>query len=402
MGIRRYKGWLQDAGVAAFLLFMGLMGTRPAGEDQLEWSREPDAAALVLVVLAALPFVFRRRRPVAVLVSSGLAVAVYLALSYPFGPIMLTIPVAAYTVGVQLPHRRALRWVGGYYGVIFVIVAARMFDESGANLWRQIVGWGIASLAAFAAPLAIGAALRVRRLSEADVRSAQARRAVSEERLRMAQELHDSVGHGLAVIAMQAGVALHVLDRNPAKARESLEAIRDASKESLNGLRAELQVLRMPADEVAPRRPSAGLAEADVLLERIRAGGVEVDARLAGRGDGDDGSTLPPDVDVAAYRILQEALTNVLRHSGATRVQVRVLRDGDGLVVDVVDNGSGNAADDPADAEKPAGGGTGIPGMRARAEALGGSLDAGPRPDGGFAVRARLPLREPSMPGSAS
>lgn len=396
------KAWVQDVGLTLVLVLFGFGGTHPASQDQLEWSREPNALAYVFVVLAALPFVVRRRYPGPVLAASGAAVLAYLAAGYAFGPIMMTIPVAAYTVGSLLPLRRAVQWVGSYYFVTFVVIVARMIDDSGESLWRQLVGWAIASLAAFAAPLAIGAAMRVRRESDTEVRAAQARRAVSEERLRMAQELHDSVGHGLAVIAMQAGVALHVLERNPDKVREALEAIRDTSRESLDGLRTELQVLRTPDGELAPRRPTLGLAELDVLLDRIRAGGVAIDARIDS-----EVADLPPDVDVATYRILQESLTNVLRHAGATRTGVRVRRHDREVLVEVTDNGQAGAdvaAGGPGDRRAGDGastGGSGIPGMRARAEALGGSLEAGPRPEGGFAVRARLPVGEPAVPGSA-
>jgi signal transduction histidine kinase len=203
----------------------------------------------------------------------------------------------------------------------------------------------------------------------------------------MAQELHDSVGHELAVIAMQAGVALHVLDRDAVRAREALEAIRATSRSSLDNLRAELDVLRTPRSESAPRRPAARLADVDVLVERIRSGGVDVETRI------DDGGGLPPEIDAAAYRILQESLTNVLRHSGSRVARVRVHREDGQLLVRVLDDGPVRA-----DANLPTGAGTGIPGMRARAEDLGGTLNAGPQPGGGFEVTARLPV--PPGPGS--
>jgi signal transduction histidine kinase len=167
-----------------------------------------------------------------------------------------------------------------------------------------------------------------------------------------------------------------------------LEAIRATSRSSLDGLRAELDVLRTPQDGSAPRRPAAGLSDVDVLVERVRAVGVDVEAQI------DDGGSLPPEIDVAVYRILQEALTNVLRHSGGTMAQVRVYRENGQIVVRVIDDGPRQA-----DATLPPGAGAGIPGMRARAEELGGTLDAGPRPGGGFAVTARLPV--PSGPGSS-
>ena len=392
---------LLDVGIALFLLFICVAGTHgaSAGDDA---GRDADALAYALVVLATLPFVLRRRYPRTVLVVSGAAVISYLAAGYAYGPIMFTILVVSFTFGYELALRSAVRWIGGYWVLIALVAVQRLIEESG-DFWREASAGTIGSLAAFAAPLAIGAALKTRRESQADVRAALARRAVSEERLRMAQELHDSVGHGLAVIAMQAGVALHVLDRNPEKVRAALEAIRDTSRSSLDGLRAELQVLRSPVGDAAPRRPVAGLSEVGVLLDRIRAGGVDVTADLSG-ADGD----LPPDVDVAAYRIVQESLTNVLRHAAATRAEVRIRRSAGELLLDVSDDGVGGGAGPGAEPQltpsPPEGSGTGIAGMRARAEALGGRLQAGPRAGGGFAVHARLPLahadRQPDMSGS--
>ncbi len=192
---------------------------------------------------------------------------------------------------------------------------------------------------------------------------------------------------------MQAGVALHLLDHEPGKARESLEAIRDTSRRSLDGLRTQLQAMREPGDEW-PARPDVGLASLDVLLDRIRAGGLEVHPDLD-----PDLRGAPAEVDVAAYRIVQEALTNVLRHAGASRADVSI-RTVDGEVhVDVVDDGTASlAATGPAQAS-----GSGIAGMRARAEALGGTVRAGPLAGGGFAVRARLPLENaPHTSGAGS
>lgn len=396
------RTWLIDAGIALALVVLGVGGTHGASQGQT-WARDPGVFTYTLVVVAALALLLRRRYPRTTLLINAAALVTYLAADYAYGPIMITVPVVMYTLGYQLPLRSAVRWGGGYYAVFFVVSTVRLLDDSGDDVWRQGAAWAIASLALFGAPLAIGAALKTRRESQADVRAAQARRAVSEERLRMAQELHDSVGHGLAVIAMQAGVALHVLDRNPEKVRAALEAIRDTSRSSLDGLRAELQVLRSPVTDAAPRSPVAGLAEVGILLDRIRAGGVEVVADL----DGASGGDLPPDVDVAAYRIVQESLTNVLRHAAATRAEVLIRRSGDELLVDVSDNGvGGRPPGPPSEPAEDDGSGTGIAGMRARAEAVGGRLQAGPRTGGGFAVHARLPLagadREADMSGSTS
>lgn len=383
----RALAW-HDAVPALGLLVIGLFGTQPAGDNQPHWSNQPDHLTYALVIIAASSLLIRRIAPMGMLALCGAAITTYLALGYPFGPILLTAPFAVYAVASQVPARRALLGAGALFVAVFTAALIRLIGRDDGSVVTAILAFGLAWLAVIAGPTAVGIAMKVRRESEAGVKAAQARRAVSEERLRMAQELHDVVGHGLAVIAMQAGVALHVLDRNPDKARESLEAIRATSRESLDGLRAELDVWRSPDDPAAPRRPTPGLADLPVLVERIRVGGVGVELRMS-ELDG-----VPGDVDVAAYRILQESLTNVLRHAGAAAATVEVRREDDVLALAVTDRGSGSPPDpDRSD-------GTGIRGMRARAEALGGTLEAGPRPDGGFAVRARLPL--PDLSGSGS
>jgi signal transduction histidine kinase len=204
-------------------------------------------------------------------------------------------------------------------------------------------------------------------------------RAATEEQLRMARDLHDGVGHGLAVIAMQAGVALHVLDRDPDAARRSLEAIRDTSTEALDALRAELSTLAGPGSGSGPRTPRRGLADLAGLAERVRATGLTVDVRRSG-------PAVPPAVDEAAYAIVQEALTNVLRHAGARRVAVEI-DAAEALRLTVTDDGRGP----PPLTDEP-GEGMGLRGMRDRAEALGGRCSAGPGTDGGFAVAVELPL----------
>ena len=195
----------------------------------------------------------------------------------------------------------------------------------------------------------------------------------------MAQDLHDGVGHGLAVIAMQAGAALHVLDKDPARARENLEAIRATSKESLDALRAELARMSGAA---GPRRPAPGLDDLDGLLDRVRGGGLVVDR--SGSVDG-----VPESVGRTAYAVVQESLTNVLRHAQATRALVSFERRDGALVVTVRDDGRGGGPGGQ-DGQDGQDGGMGISGMRSRVEALGGTLEAGPGPSG-FRVRAVLP-----------
>jgi signal transduction histidine kinase len=200
--------------------------------------------------------------------------------------------------------------------------------------------------------------------------------------------VHDVVAHSIAVINFQAGVAVHVLDRRPEQALAALLAIKQASKEALQELRATLGVLRQLGEPGGSRAPLPGLAQLDVLVARAAEAGRQVEVTVEG-----ERVELPLAVDLAVYRIVQEALTNVARHAGPARARVRLAFGAGEVVVEVTDDGRGVAASTPADA-----GGHGITGMRERAVALGGELQAGSRPEGGFGVRARLPLE----PGRAA
>ena len=209
-------------------------------------------------------------------------------------------------------------------------------------------------------------------------------RAQEGERLRIAQELHDVLAHNISLINVQAGVALHVNEQLPDHARAALTAIKQASREALGELRTVLDVLRQNGDAAAPRRPAPGLAQLQDLVEGAKVAGLETHVEIEG-----EPVALPAPVDLAAYRIAQEALTNVIRHAGAANVWVRVLYGPQELGIRVEDDGSGPLA---PQGSALGGGGNGIPGMRERAAALGGRLDTGPRPGGGFQVLARLPL----------
>jgi signal transduction histidine kinase len=208
----------------------------------------------------------------------------------------------------------------------------------------------------------------------------QARRRAGEERLRIARDLHDVVAHNISVINVQANTALHLMDRQPDRARSALATINDVSKQALTELRSILGVLR-DADEDAPRTPSAGLDNLDVLVSKANDAGLTV--RLEKHGDR---VRLPAGVDLAAHRIIQEALTNTVRHSGAAAAVVRIAYEDRGVTVEVEDDGR------PGQAIRMNGNGNGIVGMTERADALGGRLEAGPRAGGGFRVKAWLPL----------
>jgi signal transduction histidine kinase len=224
---------------------------------------------------------------------------------------------------------------------------------------------------------AAGAAIGTLGRARASAVLERARAAAAQEQLHMAQDLHDGVGHGLAVIAMQAGVGLHVLERDPAAARTALEAIRDSARESLDALRSELAEL---AGDPVPRRPRRGASDLKDLVDRVGATGTAVTVT------GSPGQ-LPEEVDPLVYAVVQESLTNVLRHASATRASVRFDRNDRRVAVTVEDDG--RAADGRTDNPLE---GMGLRGMRTRVEAAGGTFSAGRRPAGGFAVRAELPL----------
>jgi len=220
-----------------------------------------------------------------------------------------------------------------------------------------------------------------------------ARRA-SEERLAIARDLHDVVAHSISVINVQSNTALHLMDRQPERAREALTAIREVSGHALTELGTVLGALRDPAGAGggAPRAPAPGVARLDELAARARSAGFAVSVAAEGAV-----RPLPAGVDAAAYRIVQEALTNAVRHSGGRAASV-LLRYGDGdLMIEVADDGRGHAGGSRLAAGTgsgnghAAGSGNGLAGMGERARALGGTVDAGPRPGGGFLVLARLP-----------
>jgi signal transduction histidine kinase len=376
---RRPPAWAVDARIVVPLLLIGVFGTRGAAAHGQPDARPLDHWAYLLVVAAVLSLLARRRSPWLTVLVNTAAVATYLAVGYPFGPILLTVPVVAFGLAVHWPRPQAVLAVGAELLVLLAASVLRVTALDHGGSWSDLARGWLVWAPVVAAAFALGATARVRRESWAGVRAEQARRAASEEQLRMAQELHDVVGHGLAVIAMQAGVALHVLDREPDKARESLEAIRTMSRESLDGLRTELAQLRAGAGDAPERRPLPGLADLHLLVARSRAGGVDV--RLDVSADLATGE-LPTEVGAAAYRIVQESLTNVLRHADAGQASVTVRPEDGELVVTVTDRGRGG---------EPGGDGTGIRGMRERTAALGGTCEAGPTADG-FRVVARLPL----------
>ncbi|MET7376568.1 sensor histidine kinase [Micromonospora arida] len=368
-----------DAALALVLLGFGLLATGLAGDNQ-PGSKPVDAASRVLIAVAALALLIRRRAPVATLAVVTVATSAYLLIGYPYGPILVTFLVAVYTVAVWLPVRPAALATGG----AFVLLLAHVFFGRG-----PAPGWtGVLPAAAWVVvPFAVGVVVRVSReatartrAEEARGRAEQARRQADEERLRIAQEVHDVVGHGLAAISMQAEIALHLLPKRPEQAEVALTAISRTSREALDELRVTLGAVRRGAE----REPVPGLARLPALRDRLAGAGLAVDVRVVGGP-----REVPAAVDLAAYRVVQEALTNVLRHAGVASAEVTVDYRADEVTVEVTDRGvgTGRAGTAPADDE----GGHGLAGMRERVAALGGRLIAGPRAGGGFRVYAVLP-----------
>jgi signal transduction histidine kinase len=347
-----------------------------AAQNQPE-ATDLDAGGVALLLLGPLSIAALWRRPVLSLWVALAISAGYLAAGYPYGPFVLT-PTIALVRAVVTGHRHAA-WVGGAVGVAAGLAAHRVSPSDQNISWGQLIGlltWVVIVLVA----AEIIKANRERRVQAALAASELGRRRASEERMRIAQELHDVLAHNISLINVQAGVGLHLMDSKPEQARDALASIKSASREALVELRAALDLLRNGA--TAPRAPTSGLDQLDGLVDRVRS--PDLDVRLERTGTA---RVVPPGVDLAAFRIAQEALTNVVRHAtGARRATVRLEYGADELTVQVDDDGHAVIRDDEQH------GGTGIDGMRARAAALSGHLDAGPRPGGGFRVRARLPL----------
>ncbi|GAA3528057.1 sensor histidine kinase [Aeromicrobium panaciterrae] len=356
------------------LLVFQVIGTVGASHNQTG-HRDLDPLAIVLVLLGplSLPFLARWTRPVLWFVV-GLTVT-YLLRDYPYGPVLASLAIA--TIVTVIRGHRVTAWLGLSTVAVTLFAIQRPIHDRPFEwgLLSGVLAWSLLILSA-------GEFVRIRRERSAVARQARAeasKRQANEERLQIARELHDVVAHHMSLINVQAGVALHIVDRRPEQAQTALVAIKDASKEALVELRALVGILR-DVDDEAPRRPTGTLASLDDLVERSHHAGLEVAKTVTG-----DVRPLSSSVELAALRIVQEAITNVVRHSGATAAVIELGYGLDALTVSVTDNGAGIT---PSGSD-----GTGIIGMRERAEALGGWLDVGPGPDGGTRVRASLPLR---------
>jgi signal transduction histidine kinase len=336
--------------------------------------KDIDALALALCFITGLSLAFSRSHPLGQFVAAISATVAYAALDYPGGPIYV---VAFASALAMVAERRSL--VPAAFAGGAAVIGVQFFEDGWA-----VHRFGFAAVW-FVGTALFGEAMRLRRerqrTAEARAefaertREQEARRRVAEERLRIARDVHDVVGHSLATIALQAGVAEHLLDGREPEARESMGSIRRLSKEALAEVSAMLGVLR--ADVGAERAPTPDLAGVTELVDDMRAAGLSIDLEL-------ESKPVPEVVGGAAYRIVQESLTNVVRHAGPNAAaRVRVAATNGAVEIEVSDDGPGAAPGTPD--------GNGMSGMRERAAALGGSFSAGSAPGGGYRVRALLP-----------
>lgn len=365
-------------GVWATALGIGLfqvVGSFGAADNQPD-RKAIDAVALLLLLIGPAALAWRDRWPLAAVVAATGAADIYIGLGYPFGPIFASVVVALF-VAVQAGRRRPtwLLAAAAYGGFVLALLLDPRSDEGpGAVHLALAAGW-------LAVVLAVSEVVRVRRDQAADRERAtleEDQRRIAEQRLNLARELHDVLAHNISLINVQASVALHLLDEQPDQAGPALANIKEASRDALHELRTALDVLRRGED--APRTPMPRLDDLSALVASVRTSGLDV--RLEQHIL--QAAPLPAAFELAAYRIVQEALTNVTRHARAHAVTVRLGYE-HGLSVEVIDDGIGGSAHP----------GSGIVGMRERAAALGGTVEAGPRPGGGFRVAAHLPDGQP-------
>ena len=374
---RTARQWATDAGIAALAIGADLGFAVTCAHWHSAGHRQPDPFGMLLLGVGGLALLARRRYPAAVL-----------------GVVLAT------TLGAP-----ALGASSAWCALIVAFFTAVMRGRRAAAIASLVIGYGVSAwgasaqaalllLAALITLLSVAElsrALNARAAADRNRRAEAIARRASEERLAIARDLHDVVAHSISVINVQANTALHLMDRQPNRAREALTAVRDVSGQALAEFGAVLGALRDTdgfIGEEAPLAPVPGVARLDELAARARSAGFTVSMAAEGPV-----RQLPAGVDAAAYRIVQEALTNAVRHSAGRSANVLLRYGDDDLVIEVDDDGAAAGASMPggrASAVAP-GSGNGLIGMAERARSLGGTLDAGPRPDGGFRVLARLP-----------
>jgi signal transduction histidine kinase len=381
-----------DALLAGLLTVVGVAGEWAVGTH---WAgvhyRQPDALALLLSLALTVPLAWRRRHPPEVLTVVGIATVLIYAAHYP--PVFVGNPLLLAFYSAVVHRRRPA--VLGPVAFTLVVVTADLIFARGHRRVVELVG----NLVVLALAWIIGDAVRNRRAYRASLveqaaqleldQARESRQAVTDERARIARELHDVVAHSMSVMVVQAGAARRVIDANPHQAKEALTSIEETGRQALEEMRRLVGVLRHDEDSSASRWPQPTVQQLDLLIDNLSEAGLDVSLVVEG-----DAQPLPTGVDLSAFRIVQEALTNTLKHAGQAQARVVLRWEAEALEIEITDDGRGPVAS--------AGHvhGHGLVGMRERVALFNGTLQAGPGSGGGFRVRARFPL-VPARPARA-
>jgi signal transduction histidine kinase len=365
--VRRANPLIWDALLALLVLGIvaGTIASQPRGvHGPLAW---------VLAAAASAPLVVRRRAPIPVLAAVGGVVVVFAFLGNGAAA-DTALALAAYTVAAHEPWRRVAT-----FGLPIALVA-ELVSQIAAQTHRNWVEVVVGATFGIGLPILIGRIVFNRRRRIALDRELAAREAVATERTQIARELHDVVAHSMSVMIVQAGAARTVIGRDPAAAQEAIARVEETGRAGLAEMRRLIGVLT-DADEAASTAPMPGLAQLDPLLDTVRAAGLPVELMRTGTP-----RVLPVGADLAAYRVIQESLTNALKHAGPANARVSLDFASDRLTIEVADDGRGRPAEP--------GIGHGLIGMRERVGVFGGTLTTGDRPGGGFVVRAEIPVED--------
>jgi signal transduction histidine kinase len=388
----RLRPWVTDGllgvAVAVVQLLMLALGVNRGGP--VPYTR-PDALAVLLILAQGLPLAWRRQRPLVVFVVVLAANTAYYAIAFPPSQFDFGLPIALFTVAAERSQPTSLLACV----TVLMLFAAQWLGRVGVY-WSH-ANWVrlLYLLFFFSAVWAWGRYVRMRRAYTAELaaraeraerdRQREAQRAVAAERARIARELHDVVAHHLSVMVIQAGAARRLLDAHPEQTRAALAAIEESGRQGLGAMPGLLRALRDDQQLDDGLAPQPTLGELEALVAQVQAAGLPVQLRIEGTP-----RPLPAAVDLSAYRVAQEALTNTLKHAGPARAELLVHYGRDTLEITAVDDGHGSQ---PTGNGRGHRGGQGLVGMRERVSLFGGELRAGPRPEGGFAVFARFPLQ---------
>ncbi|MFI8835946.1 sensor histidine kinase [Streptomyces afghaniensis] len=395
-GPRPRGAWWREAALTATAFAFCLLGGVMQVDDTLS---APPAAAYIIAVVSCAVLPLRHRTPLAALAATTAVGVLVTPLGLLLTPLIVA-PAVITAYSYSLAARTERRAASAVLLASVALVAS--ISLSGDLSWKDVSRMGVVAVFPLVAGV-LGHSVRNRRAYLGAVeerarraeesRDSEARRRVAEERVRIARELHDLVAHQITLANAQATVAAHLFDTRPEQTRKSLKELVETTADALDDLRATVGLLRQSGDAATPAEPAPGLSRLPTLLESFRRAGLEVSVHQEGTA-----RPLPPGVDLTAYRIVQEALTNVTKHAGTGSARVRLVWNRDRVTITVADDGR-DARTAPTAATGPSAStlpdrppGHGLIGMRERAAAVGGHLSAGRRPEGGFLVSALLRL----------